>query len=249
MTHLPNNIVEGKNAVVTGAGSGIGRAIATRLASEGYYVFLIGSREQPLADTKQIILNQGGSTELVVADLSLEEGINQVEYAVTRRFSQLNVLVNNAAIIENGDYRDFTHEVVMRMFSINTVAPFVLTNSLLHLLEAAGKGDVINISSETSIRPHGSHIVYGATKSALEYISRSFAQSLSSKNIKFNVISPGAVDTQMLHDVLNGNQFSPPLGRLLAPEELSEWVMNVIHSDVMTGSTIIVDGGTSLISN
>ncbi|MGC6587638.1 SDR family NAD(P)-dependent oxidoreductase [Paenibacillus sp. Dod16] len=249
MIHLPNNMLEGNNAVVTGAGSGIGRAIAIRLASEGYYVFLVGSREQPLMETKQIISNQGGSAELIVADLSLEEGINKVEYTVAKRFPQLNVLVNNAAMIESGDYRDFTHDVVMKMFSLNTVAPFVLTNSLLNLLEAAGKADVINISSETSIRPHGSNIVYGATKSALEYISRSFAQSLSSKKIKFNVISPGAVDTQMLRDLLNGSQFSPPVGRLLAPEELSEWVMNVIHSDVITGSTIIVDGGTSLISN
>lgn len=240
-------MLDGKNAVVTGAGSGIGRAIAIRLASEGYYVFLIGSREQPLTETKQIISNQGGSGELIVADLSIEEGINEVEYTVSNRCSQLNVLVNNAAIIESGDYRNFTYDVVMKMFSLNTVAPFVLTNSLLYLLEEAGKGDVINISSETSTRPHGSNIVYGATKSALEYISRSFAQSLSSKNIKFNVISPGAVDTQMLRDLLDGHQFNPPLGRLLSPEELSEWVMNLIHSDVITGSTIIVDGGTSLI--
>lgn len=235
-----------KTALVTGAGSGIGRAISIRFAKEEYSVFLVGSRPEPLYYTQEIIESLDGESVVIVADLESSEGIKYVSDTVRNEINYLNVVVNNAGKAMFKDYHSFSHDEVMSLFNINTVVPFMLTNSLLDLLENAPSADIINISSEASFRPEASHMIYGATKAALNFISRSYAQVLATSKIKVNTIAPGAVETPMLLAVLDGNPFLPPLGSLLQPEEIANWVLHIIQSRGITGAVITVDGGTSL---
>jgi NAD(P)-dependent dehydrogenase (short-subunit alcohol dehydrogenase family) len=235
-----------KIILVTGAGSGIGQAVAVAFAELGYFVLVTGRNKNALDETVALVEQAGGNSEAVVADLGATAEIKRLAVWVSERFGRLDVLVNNAAIALFGSLQDIDATVMQQHFYLNTIAPIYLTQQVIPLLRHAGGGHVINISSEQALKPAAFNGLYGSTKAALNFLTRSMAAEFVSENIRINTVAPGAVDTQMLREVTKGQEVTTPLGRLLQPHEIAKWVVHLVQSDMVTGSVLLVDGGVSL---
>lgn len=192
--YLPQ-YVRGKNILITGATTGIGRAAAILLSSRGANVMMVGTSEQHLSDTLgDIYKTAGGEVYDVIADLSGEEGVQKVFDAVKRHFGKLDVLINNAAIgagnVENGSYKEW-----QRVVNINLLAYIACCAEAVNYME--GAGHIVNIGSMSADVREETGAIYVATKSGIQGFSEALRKGLNKKGIKVSLIEPGAVDTDM----------------------------------------------------
>ena len=243
----------GKIAVVTGSGSGIGQAIAERLAQEGASL-VVDYRDhiEQAQDTQQKIAAAGGKSILVQADVSnLADGANLIEQA-WQQLGSCDILVNNAGIEKSAAFADVTEADFDAVMNVNFKGAFFLTQAFVRKLVAAKKpGRVINISSvhEDMVFPHFS--TYCASKGAMRMLMRDLCVELGPLGITVNNIAPGAINTpintSLLADKpkLDALLANIPLGRLGKPEEVAG-VASFLASDdgaYVTGSTYFLDGG------
>jgi glucose 1-dehydrogenase len=245
--------LEGKIAVVTGSGSGIGQAIAERLALEGANL-VVDYRDhiEQAQATVQKIESAGGKAVLVKADItSLADGVNLIEQA-WQQLGSCDILVNNAGIEKRADFVDVTEADYDAVMSVNLKGAFFLTQAFVRRLKAAGKpGRVINISSvhEDMVFPHFS--TYCASKGGMRMLMRDLAVELGPLGITVNNIAPGAINTPintaLLADTpkLDALLANIPLGRLGKPEEVAGVAAFLASDDgaYVTGSTYFLDGG------
>jgi glucose 1-dehydrogenase len=245
--------LEGKVAVVTGSGSGIGQAIAERLAAEGanLVVDYRGHIDQA-KETQQKIADAGGKSILVQADVSkIADGQNLIEQA-WQQLGSCDILVNNAGIEKGANFVDVTEEDYDAVLDVNLKGAFFLTQAFVRKLIAAKKtGSVINISSvhEDMVFPHFS--TYCASKGGMRMLMRDLAVELGSLGITVNNIAPGAISTP-INKSLEANKTeldallaNIPLGRLGKPEEVAGVAAFLASPDgaYVTGSTYFIDGG------
>jgi glucose 1-dehydrogenase len=245
--------LEGKVAVVTGSGSGIGQAIAERLAQEGANL-VVDYRDhiEQAQATVQKIESAGGKAVLVKADItSLTDGVNLIDQA-WQQLGSCDILVNNAGIEKSADFVDVTEADYDAVMSVNLKGAFFLTQAFVRRLKAAGKpGRVINISSvhEDMVFPHFS--TYCASKGGMRMLMRNLAVELGPLGITVNNIAPGAINTPintaLLADKpkLDALLANIPLGRLGKPEEVAGVAAFLASDDgaYVTGSTYFLDGG------
>lgn len=245
--------LEGKVAVVTGSGSGIGKAIAERLAQEGAdCVVDYRDHVEEAQDTVDRITAAGGKSVMVHADVtSIADCTNLIEQA-WQQLGSCDVLVNNAGIEKGADFWDVTEKDYDAVMDVNLKGVFFLTQAFVRKLREAKKpGRIVNISSvhEDMVFPHFS--TYCAAKGGLRMLMRDLAVELGPLNITVNNIAPGAIVTpineSLLHDPakLNPLLANIPLGRLGKPEEVAS-VAAFLASDeaaYVTGSTYFIDGG------
>lgn len=235
---------------VTGAGTGIGRATARAFAAEGACVVAVGRRGAPLAETAA---GHPGIAPLA-ADVTAEDGPRRVADAVREAYGRLDVLVNNAAIVRGGPLRTVAREDVTAQLATNLVAPVLLTQAALPLLEAAG-GVVVNVSTAVGQRAWPGSAVYAATKAALELLTRSWAVELAPHGVRVVAVAPGAIDTPIgEHQGLTAEQRDAvrrwqlahtPLGRIGRPGEVA-WAITQLaapEAAFVTGAVLAVDGG------
>jgi NAD(P)-dependent dehydrogenase (short-subunit alcohol dehydrogenase family) len=244
-----------RTAIVTGAGSGIGAAIAVELGRRGYNVALAGRRKELLSTVADQVLQAGGKALIQATDLSVASAPAGLAEAVVGEFGGIDVVVNNAAVIRTHPLEEFPVEEFDAHVATNVRAPFLLIQAALAALRSSGSGSVVNISSSsgTIVRPQQS--VYGMTKAALEYLTRSLAAELASDNVRINCIAPGPVDTP-LHETWAESREAAhawmmpqiPLGRMGTSEEIASWVGFLCspESSWVTGAVIPVDGGQAL---
>ena len=237
--------------VVTGAGTGVGRATARVFAAEGAHVAAIGRRNGPLEETAA---GHGRITPLA-ADITAEGEPERIIQAVLETHGRLDVLVNNAAIVRNGSLEEVTPEAVTGQFATNLVAPpLLLAQSALPLLEASG-GVIINVSTSVGQRAWPGNSVYAATKTALEVLTRSWAVELAPRGIRVVAVAPGAIVTLIgEHQGLTPERraavrewqlANTPLGRIGRPEEVA-WAITQLAAPAasfVTGVVLPVDGG------
>ena len=243
----------GKVAVVTGSGSGIGQAIAVRLAQEGASL-VVDYRDhvEQAQQTVDQIHAAGGKAVMVHADVSnLADGANLIEQA-WQQLGSCDILVNNAGIEKSAAFADVTEADFDAVMDVNFKGAFFLTQAFVRKLVAAKKpGRVINISSvhEDMVFPHFS--TYCASKGAMRMLMRDLCVELGPLGITVNNIAPGAINTpintSLLADKpkLNALLANIPLGRLGTPEDVAG-VVAFLASDegaYVTGSTYFVDGG------
>ncbi|TQJ87984.1 SDR family NAD(P)-dependent oxidoreductase [Streptomyces sp. SLBN-31] len=248
----------GRTALVTGGGSGIGRAVALAFAAEGAYVVVAGRRREPLDETVALIERSGGKALAVPADVSRDTEATAVVRAAVETFGSLDVAVNNAGVFRGGaPLADLSEEDWRAQLDVNVTGVFLALRAQVRQMRAQRSGGaIVNVSSTFGLHtsPAGA-AAYSATKAAVTALSRGAARDHIGDGVRINVVSPGATDTPM--SLRPGETESDrteraaailPLGRISTTGEIAAAVLYLASDDAasVVGTDLVVDSGGSL---
>jgi len=250
--------LQDKIAIVTGAGSGIGRASSLLMAKQGAKVVLVDFNQTTGEETLQLIKEQGGEAIFVQADVSnSKDAQNYVQTAVDT-FGRIDVFFNNAGVIQKfAPLAEVEDAEFDRIMSVNVKGVFLGMKYVLKVMENQGSGSIINTASTAGIRSEHSASIYSASKHAVVGLTKAAALEYVKKGIRVNAICPGGVKTALTSSVermFTETGYVPEevsvmrMGRYAEPNELAEMVV-FLSSDkasYMTGSVVVVDGGLTL---
>ncbi len=211
-------------AIVTGAGSGIGRAIALKLAPHCHGLVLVGRRAAKLRETAAAV--RGAEVLVVAADLSNPSQARSVVEQTDKRFGSLDVLVNNAAVLSVAAVGQTTPELLQETFAANVFGPALLVAAAWPIFLRQGSGCVVNISSMATVDPFPGLSVYAASKAALESLTRSIASEAGGAQIRAFSLVVGAVETPMLRSVVTAEDL--PRHRTLDPGAVADVVLDCV---------------------
>jgi NAD(P)-dependent dehydrogenase (short-subunit alcohol dehydrogenase family) len=251
-TMLTDVGLRGTVVIVTGAGSGIGAATARQLGAVGARVVLVGRREAPLKDVAAEIAEGGSDALSVTADLADPASPQRIVDACLNHYNRLDGLVNNAAVVRHMPLGDWDVTRFDEHVATNIRAPFFLIQAALPALRDSPVRSVVNISSSSGIVQRVGQSVYGMSKSALDYLTRTLAGELAPLGVRVNGIAPGPIDTPIhatwaddLDEAYRWLGGQVPLGRIGAPEEVATWITLLLSpmASFMTGAVIPLDGG------
>jgi NAD(P)-dependent dehydrogenase (short-subunit alcohol dehydrogenase family) len=184
-------------ALITGAGRGIGKAIALALAARGIHVVLVARSEDQIIQVEKEITATGGKAQAIQCDLTDPKSVAAL-HAKTSEIGKIGILINNAGIAPSAKIEDTTDEVWHHAFATNTSAPFYLIRSYLPDMKSLGEGQIINIESTAALEGFSYTSAYTASKHALLGLSRAIAKELFRSKIKVSTICPGFVRTGIL---------------------------------------------------
>lgn len=248
-----------KRAVVTGASSGIGRAIAVEFGAQGAQVVVTGRREERVTSTAREVSEAGGHGLAVVADHTSESDNASVVERVEAELGGLDILVNCAGVIGNDCMLEPRPEQWRRILDVNLDALYDLTWRTLPLLREGTGANVINISSIAGRRAFAPITAYCVSKAAVDMLTRCMALELAPHGIRVNAINPGVIESE-LHVASNAVEDYPaflerakqthPLGRHGKPEEVAKLAAYLASDDAafITGALHVIDGGRTLAS-
>jgi len=246
--------LRGKVAIVTGASKGIGAGIAKSLAAEGAAVVVNYSSSKAGADRVVAqITAKGGKAVAVQGDVGKAEDVKRLFEKTKDAFGSLDILVNNAGVYRFEPLEQVTEDEFHREFNTNVLGTILSTREAIKYFGPDG-GSVINISSVASTLTPPQSVVYSATKSALDGVTRVLAKELGSRNIRVNSINPGGVETEGTHSSgIVGSDFAnqmiarTPLGRFGQPEDIAPIAVFLAspESSWLTGEIITASGGLS----
>ncbi|MFN8002628.1 MAG: SDR family oxidoreductase [Acidobacteriota bacterium] len=252
--------VAGKAAVVTGGGTGVGRATALALARLGCSVLVNYSRSKDDAEETAAAVSALGVKGIAVrADVAQDDDCRQMIETAVREFGRLDVLVNNAGVtsfIKHDDLEAVSLDDWQRILSVNVIGAFQCARAARGALEASGNGEIVNVSSVAGVAGTGSSIPYCASKAALNNLTVTLARVFAPK-VRVNAIAPGFIETRWLRQGLGDNYEEAKkqrearmlLPHVLQPEDVASSILGVITgSDLLTGQVIVLDSGM-LISN
>ena len=240
-----------KHALVTGASRGIGRAVARRLASDGYHVVIhYVSNDEKANSLLQDILAQGGSAEVIKADLCDLTQTAQLAKSVENS----DVLVLNASVQIRNAWQRISVDEAQKQLNCNFTSSLLLIQAVADHMRAAGWGRIITIGSVQEAKPHPDMLVYSASKAAQENMMRSLALQLAPFGITVNNVAPGVIATDRNAEALSDADYaqkvrdSIPSGFYGQPEDLAG-IISLLCSEegrYITGQSIFVDGGKSI---
>ncbi len=250
--------VGGKTAIVTGSAVGAGRATVLELAKRGANVVVNYSRSeaearQTLADVQAL----GVQALLVRADVSRDEEAKAMVAQTVERFGGLDILVNNAAITHFVAFQDLeamTEEKWDHILAVNVKGLFFCSRAAIWELQRRGEGCIVNIGSTAGVRGIGSSIAYCASKAAVINMTMTFAGAFAPE-IRVNCVAPGFIDTRWhlartgeaaYESYRNAVAGATPLRRVCRPEDVAQAVMGFVEADMVTGQTLVVDGGMTM---
>jgi 3-oxoacyl-[acyl-carrier protein] reductase len=222
----PNGMAElhSQVAVVTGAGKGVGEAIARRLASMGAHVVLVARDQQRLHEVRQSLLESGGQASAFACDLQNDEAVAQLGAHITQSFGRCDILVNNAGVSLAGKpLHETTPEEWDRVHSTNLRGPYLTIRALAPLMIAAHSGHIINISSLAGRNPLPNGAAYSASKWGLNGLTYAVAEELRQHGIRVSVIAPGSVNTGFGHSVPGKDP-----NRKLRPDDIGAVVASLV---------------------
>jgi NAD(P)-dependent dehydrogenase (short-subunit alcohol dehydrogenase family) len=240
----------GKSALVTGGGSGIGRACAVALATDGALVTVAGRTAETLNETVRLVEAAGGSARYVVADLTNEAEVEKAVLAATADVGSLDLALNNAGY--DGEYhltQDYSTEMLDHMLALNVRGMLLSMKYELKHMVARGSGSIVNMASSAGLVGVPGFSGYTATKAADIAMTKSSALEAAPHGIRINAVCPGLVDTPMIATLDDEERSSlgaaHPLGRIARPEEIADAVVWLLseRASYVTGIALPVDGG------
>jgi NAD(P)-dependent dehydrogenase (short-subunit alcohol dehydrogenase family) len=245
-----------KVALITGGGTGMGRATAELFAREGAKVAVSGRRKEKLEETVAAITSQGGEALAIPGDVSRHEDARQMVMETIARWGQLDILINNAGAIDRTKVADSTEEDWDRIMAINVKAIFLTSKYAIPQMIRQGGGCIINVSSISALRGQTDAHSYSAAKAAVCNLTKAMAVDYAPYNIRVNAVLPGLVETEISRTRLKPGQtwqemaekhWIPlyPLKRLGTPEDIAKGILYLVSDDAswVTGIDLIIDGG------
>ena len=254
--------LEGKVALITGGGTGLGAAFAKRFVAEGAKVVITGRRKEVLEKVAADLPKE--SIAVVCGDVSKPEDAQAMVDATVKFGNKIDVLVNNAGIDPAATIMDISVEQWKKVIDINLTGPFLMIKAALPYMIKNGGGSIINIASLAAVRCIPAMSAYTSAKSGLIGLTQSVAFDYGKNNIRCNVVCPGAIRTEMLENsmgalakalnsdvshALNVMTRFAPLPRAALPNEVTGALVFLAsdESSFMTGSTLMIDGGASIV--
>jgi len=245
--------LKGKAALVTGGGTGMGRAITLKFAAEGANVAINYSRRAKEAEeTVEAARRLGIRAFAMKADVSVEADTIHLVNETVKQFGRLDVLVNDAGwstVVPHRKLEGLTEEILERTWRTNVKGPIYVTRAAIpHMLKAGG-GSIVNTTSVAAFQGAGSSIIYGASKAALGAITKSLARAFGKDNIRVNAIAPGFVDTGFVDWPAGAKEKAvagSPMGRIPTVDDAANAVLYLAcDATGVTAQTILVDCGVT----
>ena len=246
--------LDGKVAIVTGGGQGIGYAIASALAEQGVSVVIADINGESAEATAKEIKTAGYKAIAIKIDVSKSREVNQLVGKTLDMFHQIDILVNNAGVSEPTPTIELTEEGWDRVININLKGPFLCSQAVARHMIKRRQGKIISIASVVSQLAHPTQAAYCASKAGVVLLTKVMAAEWGKYNINVNAVSPGPVETPRMKifrkekpSFLKGRIEATPIGRYIEPREIANAVLFLASSDsdAITGANIVVDGGSS----
>ena len=255
---------KGKVVLITGAGTGMGRAALLRFAAAGARVVAAGRTEATLASALADVRNSGGQGESVVADVATEEGARRAIEGAVSAFGRLDILINNASVcwayerVVSGSMAataDAPPDAWRDVVRINLESVHLMCHFALPELRKRGGGTIVNVSSVGGTRGMSDAHAYSAAKAGVINLTRSLARTYGPEGIRCNCLAPGVIDTDMIEpyrEMFETTFEDPvaaaslcPLGRMGTPEEAADALFFLALASYCNGSILVMDGGAS----
>jgi glucose 1-dehydrogenase len=251
-------LLAGKVAIVTGAAQGIGRACAARLAREGAAVALCDVNAGAGAEVARAVETGGGKAIYVPCDVAKAGDVESALAATLKTFGRLDVLVNNAGVLDDAPFLDLPVDELDRVLGVNLRGAFLMAQTAARQMVKQGRpahgasaGAIVNMSSVNEKFGLPDHVAYSISKGGISQLTKAMAVALAPHGIRVNAVGPGTIDTPILEGVIKDKAFRAkvlsrtPLGRFGRPEEIAAIVAWLASEEAsyVTGTTLFADGG------
>ena len=256
MTNVQPTRFDGKVAFLTGAGSGIGRATALRLAREGANVTIVGLVDEDNQETARQVETIGRQALAITCDVTDSDAVQAALRATVNTFGGIDIAFNNAGIEQRPTpAAELTEEQWHRVIDVNLRGVFVCMRHEIPLLLERGGGSIVNTSSGAGIKGFAGGAAYGAAKHGVIGLTRCAALDYAASNIRINAICPGIVDTEMMDRFTGGTDAGraaviaqEPIGRMGHPDEIAAAVAYLCSDDAAftVGHALVLDGGQTI---
>lgn len=217
--------LQGKTALITGAGKGLGKAMAQALAAEGVHLGLIGRTRSDLENLQKELSSTNPDITIAIetADVGLYTEVQSAVAAIINTLGKADILINNAGILKMGSFLDLPVAEWEEVFRINVLGAYYMVHEVLPHIMKQGRGDIINIASTAGLKGAANMSAYGASKAALINLSESLMQEVRKSNIRVATVNPSTIATEM---TLNANFTDGNAEKVLQPEDLAFLIVN-----------------------
>jgi glucose 1-dehydrogenase len=251
-------LLKDRVAIVTGAGQGIGKACALRLAREGAKVIVADVNDQAGKSVVEEIRGRGGAADFVDCDVSEKLDVHNLIAKALEAHGRIDVLVNNAGVVDDVPFLDLTEEEFDRILGVNLKGAFLTGQAVARQMVKQGPrkdtgstGAIVNMSSVNAVFALPDHVAYTISKGGLAQLTKAMAIALAPQGVRVNAVGPGTIETPLLAGVVKDEAFRKkvlsrtPMGRIGQPDEVAAIVVWLASDEAsyVTGTTVYADGG------